>query len=75
LWRSDAAKGRFSQITEALIPAWGGATFGYAYTYDDCDVMVTPGYFYKLEAIDNSGACELFGPVYAAVRDVNREKE
>ena len=67
LWRSDTANGTFSQITDTLIPAEGGATFGAAYTYEDTDVTDGHTYLYKLEAIDNSGAIEFFGPTSTGV--------
>jgi len=66
LWRSDAGDGTYSRITDTLIPAEGGATFGFAYAYVDIDLMDGQAYFYKLETIDNSGENEFFGPVSTA---------
>jgi hypothetical protein len=62
-WRKEKKDAEYTRITEFIIPAEGGATWGAKYSYKD--VKVTPGktYYYKLEDIDNSGASAFHGPV------------
>ena len=69
LWRSDTANGIYSQITDTLIPAESGPTWGAEYAYEDFDVEPGPTYSYELEDIDYSGVSTFHGPVSATVGD------
>ena len=69
LWRSDAKDGEYLQITDLLIPAQGGPTWGAAYAYEDFDVEPGLTYFYELEDIDYSGTSTFHGPVSATLSD------
>ena len=70
VWRSDAATGEYTQITEALIPAEGGPTFGAEYAYEDTDVAPGLTYWYELEDIDTHGVSTFHGPIRAEIPPV-----
>jgi len=67
VWRSEQEDGTYFQITEDLISAEGGSTWGAAYEYEDFDVEPDPTYFYELEDIDYSGTSTFHGPVSATL--------
>ena len=69
LWRSEQEGGTYFQITNDLIPAEGGPTWGAEYEYEDFDVEPGLTYFYELEDIDYSGVSTFHGPVSATVGD------
>ena len=69
LWRSEAQDGEYLRITEDLIPADGGPTWGAEYEYEDFDAEPGFTYYYKLEDIDYSGTSTFHGPVSATVSD------
>ena len=69
LWRSETQDGEYFRITEDLIPAEGGLTWGAEYEYDDFDVEAGLIYYYKLEDIDYSGVSTFHGPVSATMGD------
>ena len=69
LWRSDAENGEYLRITEDLIPADGGPTWGASYTYEDFDVKPNLTYYYKLEDIAYNGVSAFHGPVSATLSD------
>lgn len=65
LWRSTEEGGSYSRISD-LIPAQGdivGATYRFV------DNAVEPGqtYFYKLEAVETTGASQFYGPISATL--------
>ena len=60
--RSDTEDGPYARITETIIPAEGGATWGASYAWVDEDVFPGKTYYYKLEDIDNSGNNTMHGP-------------
>jgi hypothetical protein len=65
------------RITDALIPAEGGPTWGAAYVFKDRDVPADVPLFYKLEDIDYYGNSTFHGPVpakAAAQPSVNPEQ-
>lgn len=65
LWRSTEEGGIYSPISD-LIPAEGDIVGA---TYQFIDTAVEPGqtYFYKLEAVETTGASQFYGPVSATV--------
>lgn len=65
VWRSEAEDGSYSRLTDTIIPAEGGATWGARYNYED--EVTYPGrtYFYKLQDIDFQGHTMMHGPVWA----------
>ena len=66
LLRSRVEAGGYERIAGSLIPAEGDAFSGATYEFVDDDV--TDGtYYYKLEAVDLTGASEFFGPVDATI--------
>jgi hypothetical protein len=67
LWRTDASATDYSRITDAIIPALGGAFWGAEYGFEDTDVLSGTTYFYKLQDIDYGGRSGLHGPVRATV--------
>ena len=69
LWRSQTKGGAYTKITEMLIPAEGGPTFGVEYEYADFDVALGKTWYYKLEDISNTGVSTFHGPVMAVVGD------
>ena len=68
LWRAEKEGEQYIRITETLIPAEGGPTWGERYTYID-EEEAHPGttVLYKLEAIDIYGLSTYHGPVEAMV--------
>ncbi len=67
LWRSKTEDREYTRITDNLIAAQGGATFGAIYSYEDYDVIFGKTYYYKLEDIDYNGVSTFHGPVSAWV--------
>lgn len=67
IWRSETAQGPFTRITEQLIPAQGGSTWGANYEYWDEGLSSGQFWFYKLEDIDFAGQSRFHGPVGARV--------
>ncbi|PXF56284.1 MAG: hypothetical protein C4B58_14090 [Deltaproteobacteria bacterium] len=45
LWRSETEDGEYIRITDNLIEAQGGATFGIIYSYEDYDVISGKTYY------------------------------
>lgn len=68
LWRSETGEGPFTRITDELIPAMGGATWGATYDWWDEGLSAGQTYFYKLEDVNFAGDSTLHGPVSARVR-------
>ncbi|MGB8647832.1 MAG: hypothetical protein WCF84_21540 [Anaerolineae bacterium] len=66
LLRSTSATGPFTQINARLIPGCAGCSTGQSYSYADANVTANTTYYYKLAAMDKSGATQLFGPVTVA---------
>lgn len=68
IYRSTSQTGTFTKINSPMIPSLCiGCVSGVDYPpYDDTTVTVGVTYYYKLEAIENSGSKQLFGPVTAA---------
>jgi hypothetical protein len=56
LWRSEREDGTYLHITDTLIPAEGGPTWGAEYEYEDFDVEAGQTYYYELEEIADNGA-------------------
>ena len=71
LLRSTTETGAYVRITGSLIPAEGDAFTGASYEFVD-DGVTDGTYYYKLEAIDLTGASEFFGPVDATVESEPR---
>jgi len=63
LWRSDSEDGEYTLITQDLIPAEGGDTWGAVYTYEDATAEPGKTYYYKLEDVDYQGTGTFHGPV------------
>jgi len=68
LWRSDTREGPYTRITDELIPAEGGATWGASYDWWDEGLITGQIYYYKLEDMDFGGHSNFHGPVGARVR-------
>ena len=75
LWRSEQEDGTYVQITDVLIPAEGGPTWGAEYEYEDFNVEPGSTYFYELEDIDYEGLSTFHGPVSAIIEDATIEDE
>lgn len=57
LYRSTTANGTFTKLNATLIQSQClGCINGATYTYNDSNVSATQSYFYKLQAVDFSGA-------------------
>ena len=69
LWRSKTEDREYTRITDNLIAAQGGATFGVIYSYEDYDVIFGKTYYYKLEDIDYNGVSTFHGPVSVTAGD------
>ena len=67
LWRSETLGGGYARITEYLIPAEGGPSWGAEYEYEDLDVVSGRTYYYELEDIDYGGISTFHGPVWARI--------
>jgi len=65
IWRGNRADGDYARITDAVIPAEGGPSWGAEYAYEDWDVAPGTTYFYQLEDIDTAGVKTFHGPVSA----------
>jgi len=65
IWRADAREGEYVRITDILVSAEGGPTYGAEYAYEDTDVVPGVTYYYKLEDIDYDGVSTFHGPVWA----------
>jgi len=63
LWRALSAAGGPIRITDAMIPARGGMTWGSSYAYQDWNVAPQPIYWYWLEAVSQQEESEFYGPV------------
>jgi hypothetical protein len=63
IWRSETADGIYKKLTESLIPARGGETWGADYSFEDFDVIPGNFYYYQLEDIEYSGLSSFHGPV------------
>ena len=66
LLRSRVDNGGYERVTSSLIPSEGDAFTGASYEFTD-ESVDEGTYYYKLEAIDLTGASEFFGPVEATV--------
>ncbi|MGB8646212.1 MAG: hypothetical protein WCF84_13320 [Anaerolineae bacterium] len=66
LLRSTSAAGPYTPLNDKLIPGCAGCSTGQSYRYTDVNVTPNTTYYYKLQAVDKSGATQLFGPVKAA---------
>ena len=62
LVRSRVEAGGYERVTGAIIPAEGDEFTGASYEFID-DTVDEGTYYYKLEAVDLTGASEFFGPV------------
>jgi len=58
----------FIRITDQIIPAQGGPTYGAEYAYKDTDVVTGYKYFYRLEDVDYIGDSTMFRPISAYCR-------
>ncbi|MGB9498675.1 MAG: LamG domain-containing protein [Dissulfuribacterales bacterium] len=67
VWRSDSKNGVYTKITDYLIPAEGGDTWGATYEYDDYDVIDGKEYFYKLQEFEDDQSQTFYGPVDRSV--------
>lgn len=67
IWRTETEDTEYVSITDYLIPAEGGPTWGATYSYEDFDVVPGRTYYYKLEDIDYAGVSTFHGPVSAWV--------
>ncbi len=68
LWRRVAQTGAYERITETLIPAEGGRSFGASYTFDDVNVTEGTTYEYKLQDISLDGRSTFHGPIRGQLR-------
>ena len=73
LWWNETEDEEYTRLTDYLIPAEGGATWGACYSYEDYDVDFGHTYYYKLENINYDGASGFHGPVSATVGDVDNQ--
>ena len=64
LWRSTSKNGQYLRITQQLIRAQGGASWGAEYSYSDA-INDEKTYYYKLEDIEFNGTSTFHGPVAA----------
>jgi len=71
LWRADSAGAEYVRLTEGMIPAEGGPTWGAVYRYEDDGVTAGRTYFYRLADLSFSGSQELHGPVFDWVGTVD----
>ena len=67
LWRAPSGGYFYDLITEHIIAAEGGETFGTSYSFEDTAVEYGITYYYKLEDIDSGGVSSFYGPVAATV--------
>jgi hypothetical protein len=65
LYRSQAASGPFSRITERLIPGLGSSPSGASYRFRDDGLSNGVTYYYKLEDVESTGRTETHGPIAA----------
>jgi uncharacterized delta-60 repeat protein len=64
LWRNSSPDGPAEQLNSALIPSQApGSSQGFAYTWEDTDVVSGRTYWYWLEDVDLNGTTTLHGPV------------
>ena len=70
LWRSKYINEAYKVIKRSCIPSEGSAVQGAEYTYEDADVELGTTYYYRLEAIDNTGKGDFHGPVSATVGSI-----
>jgi hypothetical protein len=63
LWRALSADGEPIRITDAMIPAKGGMTWGASYAFQDWNVAPQAVYWYWLEALSQQEESEFYGPV------------
>ncbi len=68
LWRSHLKDGKYTRLTEEIIPAEGSAFKGARYRFHDLTTRHGKTYFYKLEDMDFEGKSNLHGPVKAVVK-------
>jgi len=70
--RRQGPDGAFERITQSLIPALGGTTWGSTYAHDDPDAAPGRTYSYMLQDVEHQGVTDLYGPVsaWAGVADV-----
>jgi len=71
VWRSSGPDEEYTRMTDTLIPAQGGFTWGARYEYVDQTAVPGITYSYKLEDADTSGNGSFHGPVSAWVGVVN----
>ncbi len=71
LWRTDVASTDYSRITDTMIPAQGGVSWGAVYEFEDTGVRTGTTYFYKLQDIDFEGRSNLYGPARATVGEAD----
>lgn len=67
LLRSSSPNGAYAKIAGLIPSATPGSILGADYSYADSSVAPGETYFYKLEAVERSGAKEQFGPVSAVL--------
>jgi hypothetical protein len=65
LWRGQRTDRFYARITDAMIPAEGGPSWGAKYAYEDRDVEPGTTYVYQLQDIDTAGRSNFHGPASA----------
>ncbi len=68
LWRSQLRNGKYTRLTEEIIPAEGSAFEGARYRFDDLTTRHGKTYFYKLEAVNFEGLSTFHGQVRVQVK-------
>ncbi len=68
LWRSHLENGKYTRLTEEIIPSKGTAFEGARYRFHDLATRHGKTYFYKLEDVDFEGKSTFHGPVKAVVK-------
>ncbi len=74
LLRSASKKGKYTRITDAVIPSNGSPWDGAAYSYVDKEAPSGNVWFYKLMDVDYSGKKTLYGPVSTHGLDFSSEQ-
>ncbi len=68
LWRSHLENGKYTRLTEEIIPAKGTPFTGARYRSEDLTTRHGKIYFYKLEDVDFEGKSTFHGPVRVRVK-------
>jgi hypothetical protein len=70
VWRGTSADGPDVKLNTYVIPSQApGGTGGFAYTYNDSDIVSGATYYYWLEDVDLNGTVTRHGPAQALVAD------